>query len=75
MIGEYEKAEKKAYEQSGVRMSREVLLAHIFEGKKGERYRGEAVLTLLHELRFVIEESIVSHEELENCIATFVCLI
>lgn len=66
MMGEYEKAEKKALEQPGVQMSREVLLVSIFDGKKGERYRGEAILALLHELRLAIEFAIVRNEKLVN---------
>jgi len=66
LMGEYEKAEKKALEQPKVRMSREVLLAPIFNEQKGEQYRGEAVLALLHELRFAIEFAIVKNEKLAN---------
>ncbi|MGN0402864.1 MAG: helix-turn-helix transcriptional regulator [Acetatifactor sp.] len=35
MMGEYEKAEKKALEQPGIPMSKEVLLVSIFDEKKG----------------------------------------
>ncbi len=66
LMGEYEKAEKKAMEQTMVRMSREVLLATILEGEKGEKYRGEAVLALLHELKNAVEFAIVRNEELVN---------
>lgn len=66
LMGEYEKAEKKALEQPEVRMCREVLLAPLFDKSKGEQYRGEAILALLHELRYVIEFAIVKNEKLAN---------
>lgn len=66
LMGEYDKAEKKALEQPKVGMSREVLLAPVFSGKKGEQYRGEAVLALLHELNFAIDSAISRNEKLAN---------
>ncbi len=66
LMGEYDKAEKKALEQPTVRMSREVLLAQIFNEKKEKQYRGEAVLALLHELRFAVESAIARNEKLVN---------
>ena len=65
-LGEYEKAEKKACEQPEVELSREVLLGRLYEAEKGELYRGEAVLSLLHELRFAIDVAIVRNDELVN---------
>lgn len=65
-LGEYEKAEKKALEQPTVDMSREVLLGRIFGVEKGEQYRGEAIISLLRELRFVFNDAIFKDEELEN---------
>lgn len=66
LMGEYDKAEKKAMEQPEVRRSREVLLMPIFDGEKGDRYRGEAVLALLHELSIVIDWAIARNEKLVN---------
>lgn len=66
LMGEYEKAEKKALEQPKVEMCREVLLARIFNEKRGGRYGGEAVLSLLHELRLAIESAIARNEKLAN---------
>jgi len=66
LMGEYEKAEKKAMEQPEVRMSREVLLAPIFDEEKGEQYRGKAILSLLHELKIAVEFAIARNEKLIN---------
>lgn len=63
---EYEKAEKKALEQPAIRISREVLLSQLDDDKKGAKYRGEAILTLLHELRMAIEIGITKNEVLKN---------
>lgn len=63
---EYEKAEKKALEQPTIRISREVLLSRLEEHKKGAQYCGEAILTLLHELRMAIEIGITKSEVLKN---------
>lgn len=65
-LGEYEKAEKKASEQPQVELSREVLLGRIYNAEKGEQYRAEAVLSLLHELRFAIDVAIALNDELKN---------
>jgi len=66
LMGEYDKAEQTALKQPGLALSREVLLVPIFSGEKGERYRGEAVLTLLHELNIAIDWAIAKNEKLVN---------
>ncbi len=66
LMGEYEKAEKKALKQPQVRMCKEILLAPLFDQSKGEQYRGEAILTLLHELRYAIEFAVAKNEKLVN---------
>lgn len=38
MMGEYDKAEARTEEQPLIRQSSEVLLASIFDGKKGEQH-------------------------------------
>ena len=63
-LGEYEKAEKKALEQTPVDMSREVLLGRILGAEKGEQYRGEAVIALLHELRLAFDDAISLNDAL-----------
>ena len=63
-LGEYEKAEKKALEQTPVDMSREVLLGRIPGAEKGEQYRGEAVIALLHELRLAFDDAISLNDAL-----------
>lgn len=65
-MGAYDKAEKKAMEQSKIGMSREILLASYFEGKKGEKYCGEAVLALLHELEFILTQAIARSDKLNH---------
>lgn len=72
-MGEYEKAEKRAREQTEVQNSREVLLANIYENtriptadKQERRYRGEAILVLLHEMYRLLEKAVVRDVEL-NC--------
>lgn len=66
LLGEYDKAEKKALEQPKIELCREVLLAPIFNDQKGERYRGEAILALLHQLNRTIEQAIAKNEKLAN---------
>ena len=65
-LGEYEKAEKKAQEQTSVDMSREVLLGRILGTEKEEQYRGEAVIALLHELRLAFNDAISQNDELNK---------
>lgn len=65
-LGEYEKAEKKAMKQPPVDMSREVLLGRILGAQKGEQYRAEAVIALLHELRLAVDDAIYENDELKK---------
>lgn len=57
-MGEFENAKKIVLSQSPIQISREVLLANMEEDEKGDEYRGEAILSLLHELYRVIVSSI-----------------
>ena len=72
MLGKNEKAEKKASEQPGLELCRQVLLGNlgsigsISNDKKAEQYRGEAVLELLHAFRKSLNEAIVCNYELMN---------
>ena len=68
MMGEYDKAEARAKEQPLIRQSSEVLLASIFNGKKGEQYSGKAILALLHELGYTIEKAVSGSNELNSSI-------
>ena len=63
-LEEYEKAEKLAGEQPGVDISKEVLLGRIYGAENAKQYEGEAVITLLHELRFAIDVVIANNDEL-----------
>lgn len=65
-IGEYAKAVKKASMQPQVEDSREVLLGRIYGDEDSARYQGEAVLALLHELRFAIDASVSNNDKLMN---------
>lgn len=66
ILGQIEKAEKTAAKQPPVSMSRQVLLARIFDAERGEEYRGEVILELLHELRFFMETAVAFNDELQN---------
>ena len=72
MLGQHEKAEKKALEQPDLELCKQVLLGNlgsigsISDDKKAEQYRGEAVLELLHAFRKSLDEAIVCNSELMN---------
>ncbi|MDD5901211.1 MAG: helix-turn-helix transcriptional regulator [Lachnospiraceae bacterium] len=63
-MGDYDKAEKKAKEQPKLEVCREILLASVLDNEKGAKYRGEAVLSLLHELEFILSSAIAHNEKL-----------
>lgn len=65
-IGDYEAAEKMALSQSPVHVCRELLLLRAAEGEKKERYQGEAILALIHELKDVIEGEVLSKRSLSD---------
>ncbi len=65
-MGELEKAEKKANAQPLVEHSREVLLASHSEFKNAARYRGEAILSLLHMLERITEQAIMWNDKLKS---------
>lgn len=65
-MGEYEMAEKAAGKQHMLTNCRELMFAHIRNPQKEERFRGAAILALLHELRNVVEDATARNEELKN---------
>ena len=65
-MGDFENAERTALSQSPVRISREVLLTSAAEGEKGEKYSGEAILTLMHQLFRVIELHLMKNHHLAH---------
>ena len=65
-MGKYEKAENRAKEQPLITECKEILLASLYEDKKGTRYRGEAILSLLHSLEFITMGAIGRNENLRN---------
>ncbi|MDE5891803.1 MAG: hypothetical protein K2H45_02650, partial [Acetatifactor sp.] len=65
-MGDFENAERTALSQSPVRISREVLLASAAEGEKGEKYSGEAILTLMHQLFRAIELYLMKNHSLAH---------
>lgn len=73
MLGKHEEAEKKASEQPGVELCKQVLLGNlgsigsISDDKKAEQYRGEAVLELFQAFRKALDEAIVCNSELMHC--------
>ena len=64
--GKVEKAVDLASKQPGINHCKEVLLANIADAKEGTRYRAEAVLNLLHELRVALGEAICWNDELKS---------
>ncbi len=66
------KAEQKVIEQPDIEICRQVLLGNlgsigaISNDENAKRYRGEAVLALLHALRNSLEEAIVCNSDLLN---------
>ena len=74
-LGDVDKAIKKASDQPSLRISREVLLAQINGVKDDKPYCGEAVLSLLHELRRYIEETIYRNNKLLNSADTLELLL
>lgn len=64
LMGDFENAERTALSQSPVKIGREVLLARAAEGEKGDRYRGEAILTLMCELSGAIGTSVMANHSL-----------
>lgn len=64
LLGENENAERTAMSQQTVELSREVLLSRTFDDVRGDRYRGEAILALLHELKGVIRDAVVRNDSL-----------
>lgn len=72
-MGRYEKAVEKAESQPLLRFSKEVLLASLndtrdepFVGKTVQKYQGEAILSLLHELLFVITNAVGKNKKTYN---------
>ena len=65
-MGELEKAENKASAQPRVELSKEVLLASRSEFKNASRYRGEAILSLLHTLARVTDQAISWNDAMKN---------
>ena len=59
-MGYNEKAKALAQKQNSIIMSREVLLPRATGREEGDKYRGEAIIALLTELKNVIEVSIAS---------------
>lgn len=64
LMGDYESAERTALSQPPVSISREVLLAIAAIDEKGDEYRGEAILTLMHQLNSVIGSSVMTKHSL-----------
>lgn len=72
-MGQYDKAIERAKEQPGMQICKEILLASVedsktepFAGKQRRKYQGEAVLSLLHELYFVLTCAVTKNEKLYN---------
>ena len=57
-MGEYEKAKALACDQSGIVISREVLLPSAAVGDEKARYQGERILALLGNLHLAVSEAV-----------------
>lgn len=66
LMGDFENAEKTALSQPPISCGREVLLTFAAEGEKGDRYRAEAILVLMHELNNVIGSSVMTKYSFAN---------
>lgn len=66
LMGDQENAERTAFSQSPVRISREVLLADTIKGGKSERYCAEAILALMHELYKVLRTAVMIRHPLSH---------
>ncbi len=64
LMGDYENAERTALSQPPLSICREVLLTMAAEEEKGDEYRGEAILALLHRLNSVIGSSVMAKRSL-----------
>ena len=64
-LGETKKAIEKASEQPSIHTCKEILLGNLLIEDE-EKYHGEAILALIHELRFAIDIAIAQSEELSN---------
>ncbi|MCM1117799.1 MAG: helix-turn-helix domain-containing protein [bacterium] len=65
-MGDQENAERTALSQSPVRISREVLLADTTVDQTIEKYSGEAILALMHELYKVLRPAVMGRHSLSH---------
>ncbi len=65
-MGNQENAERTAFSQSPICVSREVLLADTTKDEKSEQYRGEAILALMHELYKVLRTTVMIKHSLSH---------
>lgn len=65
-MGDQENAERTALSQSPVRISREVLLADTTVDQTIEKYSGEAILALMHELYQVLRPAVMGRHSLSH---------
>ncbi len=63
-MGEFSKAKELAKSQSPVYASRECLLVHASENEEREEYLGEAIITLLDEVKKNIETAVMTKKSL-----------
>jgi len=64
-MGDQKNAERTALSQSPIRISREVLLADT-TGEKFEKYHGEAILALIHEIYKVLRTAVMGRDSLSH---------
>lgn len=66
VMGDRENAERTAFSQSPIKISREVLLANASDNEKAEEYRSNVILGLIHELYKVIGNSVMIKHSLSH---------
>ena len=69
-MGEYSKAEEIASKQPPINECREIMLAKVFDDERGNCYRGEELLSLLHFLGTEFNMAISWNEKAKNSMET-----
>lgn len=69
-MGQFDKAKALAEKQNSIFVSRECLMTHATENEECERYLGEAIISVMNELKKLIETSVTTKKSLvENGIS------
>lgn len=63
-MGQFEKAKALAEKQNSLFVSRECLMIHVTENEERERYLGEAIISVMNELKNLIETAVSTKKTL-----------